>query len=164
MQCTRQFITAHTCTKKAVHKLCIVSYKRIKYLLNSTKWNTTDFCFLLLIIIIVRICSCCAKLIVCKDREHNMQWVHHTNSPYMKLHSTTMPPPHCPSIKVIYQYSPPSMKNSLRSHASNNKVYGRWDEDTMDREISMLKIFVCIINSSNCLIFITEHTNKAEME
>jgi len=45
MQCTRQFITVHTCTEKAVHKLCIVPYKRIKYLLNSTKWNTTDFCF-----------------------------------------------------------------------------------------------------------------------
>jgi len=55
------------------------------------------------------------------------------------------------------------MKNSLRSHACNNKVYGRWDEDTMDREISMLKIFVCIINSLYYLIVVTEHTNKAEM-
>lgn len=160
--------TIYNCThmhKKAVHKLCSVPYKRIKYLLNSTKWNTTDFCFLLLIIIIVRICSCCAKLIVCKDREHNMQWVHHTNSPYMKLTQyNNMPPPHYPSIKVIYQYSPPSMKNSLRSHASNNKVYSRWDEDTIDREISMLKIFVCITNFLYCLIFVTEHTNKADMD
>ena len=103
---------------------------------------------------------------LCEADSLQGQRAQHAVSPsdYQSLKETTQYNNATTTLLFHKGYLSPSMKNSLRSHACNNKVYGRWDEDTMDWEISMLKIFVCIINFSYCLIFVTEHTNKAEMD